>query len=354
MFWKKKTPEGPEAPEPQAPADRVREMANRLYSEGNFDAFESELLKFDPATLNDNERGSWYHGYGVAAFRRSDREQAFERFQEGVKQCPDSGDLYFSLGQEYEWRGDAVNMLACFDRALFPGVPGDYVLAEAKYAYLWDRTDKAWSYMNSLLPVYFQLKILDTTFLMMRGLPPFEQVFAYLAAFSQLRGDFAALEEITEKASRMSNDLNWEFLRAELEGFRSGDFSALKKMLRSLIHDCISRKFPYGYQDMRLNILLAQENTDLLEAITSLDSVALTGNDFPWLDDMRLLARCEMMMKANNPEEEALLKKQFLERQPFLFEPDNAVNFNLLRYQENLKRDYQGTRLTADGYMRNK
>ncbi len=349
MFWKKKKPEEPAAPQPQAPADRIREMANRLCSEDNFDAFESELLKFDPAALNENERESWYHGYGVAAFRRGDRRQAFERFQEGVRQCPDSGDLHFSLGQEYELRGDVANMLACFDRALFPGVPGDYILAEARYAYLWDRTDKAWSYINSLLPVYFQLKVLDTTFLMMRGLPPFEQVFAYLAAFSQLRDDFTALEEITEKASRMSNDLNWEFLKAELEGFRSGDFSALKKMLRSLIHDCIAKQFPYGYQEMRLNILLAQENADLLEAMASLDSVSLTANDFPWLDDMRLLARCEMMMKVNNTEEESLLKKQFLERQPFLFEPDNAVNFNLLRYQENVKKEFQETRLTANG-----
>ena len=349
MFWKKKKPEETAAPQPQAPADRIREMANRLYSEGNFDALESELLKFDPAVLNQNEKESWYHGYGVAAFHRGDRQQALERFQEGVKQCPDSGDLSFSLGQEYELRGDVGNMLACFDRASFPGVPGEYVLAQAKYAYLWNRTDKARSYIDSLLPVYFQLKVLDTTFLMMRGLPPFEQVWAYLAAFSQLDNNFTMLDEVTEKAARMSNDLNFDFLKAELQGFRSGDFSVLKKMLRSLIHDCVSRKFPYGYQEMRLNIILAQETGDILDAMTSLDSVTLTGNDFPWLDDMRLLAKCELMMKANNPEEEALLKKQFLERQPFLFEPDNAVNFNLLRYQEHLKKDFQATRWTANG-----
>ncbi|MCK9226838.1 MAG: hypothetical protein M0P30_03455 [Syntrophorhabdaceae bacterium] len=342
MFWDRDKPR--RTRKSGARANRIQELANKLYNEGKFGDLESELLKFDPADLNDNEKESWYHAYGVVSFRRHDRETAFERFKEGVKQCPRSGNLSFSLGQEYELRGDVENMLACFDKALFPSVPAQYVLAEAKYAYLWDRTDKSRFYIDSLLPVYFKFKVLDTTFLMMRGLPPFEQVWAYLAAFSQLEDNFDMLDKITERVERTCSDLNCEFLKAELEGFRSGDFSSLKNMLRSLILDSIARKYPYGHQAMRLNVLLTQETRGFVEAMTMLDSVVLTGKDFPWLDDIRLLAKCELMGRTNNTAEEARLKSQFVERQPFLFEPDIAVNFNLLRYQEKLKQDFRRTR----------
>ena len=45
-----------------------------------------------------------------------------------------------------------------------------------------------------------------------------------------------------------------------------------------------------------------------------------------------------------NSTKEADLRKQFFARQPLLFEPDNAINFNLLRYQETLKDDFRKTR----------
>ena len=73
--------------------------------------------------------------------------------------------------------------VACFDKAVFPKAPAVFALAEARYAYLWDRTDKGWSYTEPLMPVYFSLKNLDTTFLHIRGLPFFQQTWSYLAAF---------------------------------------------------------------------------------------------------------------------------------------------------------------------------
>ena len=59
---------------------------------------------------------------------------------------------------------------------------------------------------------------------------------------------------------------------------------------------------------------------------------------------MRLLARCEQANKAGKLDLEADLVVQFFDRQPMLFEPDNAINFNLLRYQEKLKESYQQSR----------
>ena len=342
MFWRRK--KEPEAPKPGE--NRIEALANRVLPTGGVSALESELAKIDPSTLEGAERESWHHLYGIAALRQGNRDLAFERFQEGAQQCPDSGFLLFALGQEYEFRGEADLAFDCFDGALFPKVSGEYALVEARFAYLWNRTDKGWSYLEPLMAAYFDLKILDTNFLYMRGLPFFEETLAYLAAFSQLDGDFGDLNVLTRRAESECRDFDCDYLKARLEGVQSGDFTALKKKLRDSIQAAKSGKtpFPCGYQTMQLNILLAQEANDYYEAFRILDSVALAENDFPWLDDIRLLAKCEQAHKVHNTEQETVFSTRFLTRQPLLFEPDHAVNFNLIDYQENLKDEYRKTR----------
>ncbi len=81
-----------------------------------------------------------------------------------------------------------------------------------------------------------------------------------------MNGDFVKLNELTSKAESECSDLDFDYLKAELEGFQSGDFSVLKEKLRSSIQESESSKFPCGYQAMRLNILLAQESGDPQEA----------------------------------------------------------------------------------------
>ncbi len=173
MFWKRK-----KKPESTPPGEnRIDAIANRLQQEGKIDQLEAELGKFEPNSLKGPERESWYQLHGVVPFQQGNRPLAFERFQEGVRQYPDSLFMLFSLGQEHEFRGETDPMFECFDKALFPKVPAQYALAEARYAYLWGRPEKGWSYVEPLMPVYFDLKILDTTFLHIQGLPFFQQTW---------------------------------------------------------------------------------------------------------------------------------------------------------------------------------
>ena len=167
MFWKRK-----KKPESAPPSEnRIEAIVDRLERKGKIGKLETELGKFDPALLEGVEQESWFEMLGIAAFQQGNRPLALERFKEGVRQCPDSSFMLFSLGQEHEFRGETVQMFECFDRALFPKVPAQYALAEARYAYLWGRSDKGWSYVEPVMSVYFDLKILDTTFLQLRGLP---------------------------------------------------------------------------------------------------------------------------------------------------------------------------------------
>lgn len=336
MFWKRK-------PTPAAPGEnRIDNLANRLMKEERTDELEGELAKIDPLTLEGAEKESWYHLRGIAAFQQGNHPLAFDRFTEGLNHCPASALIRFSLGQEHGFRNETNRMFEYFDQALFPAIHASYALAEARYAYLRNRTDKGRAYIAPFLPLYLKLKILDPTFLHLRGLPLFEQVWANLAAFSQLDLDFTHLEDLTRKVEATCHDVNIDTLKAELTAHRDGNFTAMKERIRAAIGQCDAYKLPHGYHALRLTILLAQETADAQNAERLLDSVVLSEKDFPWLDDMRLLARCELAHTTGDSNRETALRQQFLARQPLLFEPDNAINFNLLRYQETLKDAYSG------------
>jgi len=340
MFWKRK----PETPAPKPPTNRLDELANRLQQEGRIDLLEAELGKFNPNSLEGLEKESWYHLRGVVPFQQGNRGLAFERFQEGLKQCPDSAIISFSLGQEHEFRGAVDEMLACFSRAKFPHIPAQYALAEARYAYLWNRYERAADCIRPLIPVYLKLKILDDNFLYIRGLPFFGQTWDYLAAFSKLMGSLLELKELTRKVEAECQDSNSEHLKAKLQAIETGDYSVLKAILERRIAEWKQQNFPVGYHNMLYQILCSQSCTDPVKAQQLLDSVTLTQNDFPWLEDMRLLAKCNLAHRFGEEQQEAELRVRFLKQQPLLFEPDHAINFNLLEYQETLKQAYQTAR----------
>jgi hypothetical protein len=168
--------------------NRIDELANRLAREGKADQIERELERFDPKELKGPERESWFHLWGITAFRRGDRSTAFARFRAAREACPTSSVIAFSLGQEHEARGEPALMFELFDACRFPKVPASHALVQARYAYLWDDLSRAESYIEPIFEAYWSLGIVDDTFLYIRGLPFFTQTWAYLAAFLELGG----------------------------------------------------------------------------------------------------------------------------------------------------------------------
>lgn len=334
----------PKANRPDQPINRIDAIANTLQKEGRIAELEPELLKFNPASLGGLEKESWYHLYGVASFQAGNRPQAFERFQEGLRQCPDSAVLTFAMGQEYEYKADIESMFAYFDRSKFPLISASYALAQARFAYLWNRNTKGLRYVQPLVDAYLKLKILDGTFLHIRGLPFFEETWSYMAAFHYLLGDTAGLKTFTDRAEQACSDFDFERLRLRLLGIETGDFSALKERLQSDAAEAAQNAWPAGYLTLQHCVLEAQSAADPVAAENTLDAVSFADQDFTWLDDMRLLARCELAHRAENKSREAELQAEFFRRQPLLFEPDHAINFNLLVYQENLKGLFQKSR----------
>jgi len=318
--------------------DRVNDLANYLYDEGKTDDLEEELLKFNLEDLEENERESWHHFYGISAFQKKNHQLAYERFLEGSKQFPDSATILFSLGQEYEYRGEIDKMIDCFNRSMYPKVFDDFSMRAAHYAYLWDRLDSAKKYVEVFLPYYYQLKILDTNFLKMRDLPFFEQVWDYLAAFSYLRKNFTEISNITIKVESECSDFNFKSLKEKLELLKLEDITEMNKYFQSI-------KEENGYTQMRMNFLLAQSVTIEEEALQLIDKNELSENDFQWPENIRLLAKCEVASRFGNQKLEKQFQTEFFKRQPQLVEPDLALDFFLLDYQEKLKKIYQKGKL---------
>ena len=320
-----------------APLNRVDNLANALHREGHSADLEAELQKLDRGSLTSEEQESWWHLYGIAAFQAGRDDVALARFDEGSKLFPDSAPIRFSLGQQYLQAHDAEKAFALFRASLFPAISGNYALAEARYAYVWSRYNDGMYCIAPILEAYRRLRILDDTFLFIRGVPNFGQTWGYLAAFSILSNDFRVLDDLAKFAAANCTDYAVSRLEEELSAYREDRPELLIPALERDLNEGSRWKLPTGYTSMRIAITKAQSAPSMQLAEAALSGVELSKNDFPWLEDMRTLATAQSAFRFRLVEREQRLVKTFLARQPLLFEPDHALNFQLLRYQERLK-----------------
>lgn len=325
------------------PKESPDELANRLHREGRIAQLEGELKRYSPDKLAAKEKESYYHLWGIAAFQRGDRATAYERFKQGRRECPDSAQIRFSLGQEHEARGEIDEMFACFDSCTFPAVSSQFVLAAARYAYIWGHPAKGAKYLSPIAEAYFQLGIADDHFVYVRGLPFFGQTWSYLVAFAWMQASYDATDEFFRRSKSKLSDYDFERLGRFYEAHKRSDYSEyageLAKGLET--HDA---RFPSGYQRVQLAALRAVDGNDPDAAIAALQNVTLGQDDFPWLSDIILGHMARAYWKAGKGDAEAVERAKFLKRQAMLFEPDHAYAFAFLDYQEQLRPLYQRTK----------
>ena len=323
------------------PKESPDELANRLQREGNADQLEQELQRYWVSRLSEKDKESWFHLWGITAFQRRDRAEAFQRFKEGLEACPSSQNLLFALGQEYEHRREIESMFECFDKCSFPNVPSQFMLAAARYAYLWSRPDKAAAYVAPVAETYFKLRVADDHFLYVRGMPFFSQTWEYPVAFAWLRKDFRPTDNYIERATEQLTDYDFPAVRRFYECVKSGDYGPEIKGLEERLKTWDSR-FPSGYLRVQLAALKARSSGNLESALAFLADVSFDSKDFPWLVDVLTIHRAWAYQRAGNASREATETNRFFAKQPLLFEPDHAISFGFLPYQETLKPSYQG------------
>jgi hypothetical protein len=329
---------------PDAPAvNRVEDLADNLHREGRAHELESELQKLDRAGLSVAERESWWHLYGITAFQRGQDAEALQRFQQGYEQFPNSSMIRFSLAQQHERLGAIDKAFDLFSAGRFPELPREFVLAQSRYAYLWDRYENGREFVRPFFDAYKELRILDDHFLYVRGVPFFGTAWSYLGAFSLLSGAWDELEEATRFVVKHCSDYDFEELQLELRAQREGKPELLIAPMQKRIQ--ASSQFPGGYFQMYVAVANARMARSANEAEAALAEVELTDKDLRWLEDIRTLAKAEIAHRFGHAEAEHANVAAFLQRQPMLFEPDIAFNFHLLQYQEGLKPHYRKLRV---------
>ncbi len=338
MIWFKKKPE------PATPStNRVEDLANKLHRERRGTEIESSLQRFDYKSLTEREKESWHHLMGIEAMRRGDADLALKRFQAAAELFPESQMIRFSLAQEQVNRGDIEQAFRNFELCSFPQIPATWALAQARYAYLWNFSERGLNCIRPIFKAYFDLGIADDHFLYIRGLPFFGQTWNYLVCFAWMKRDYSEVLQITNDAAARLADYDFERQKAFLNCYRNSDFAPFEENLRCSIQEWSKQNMPTGFQSMQLAGLTAELESDFFTAEQSITAVQLKANDFPWLEDVRTILLAKLNHKHARPEEEKY-KGQFLLRQKLLLEPDHAVSFFLLDYQELLKREFQAIR----------
>jgi len=341
--FRKKDQQRQKGPRRQSPqqSNRVDELANAIQREGRIGEIEGELKKLNFPSLSLAEQESWWHLYGIVAFQEGRHAEALSRFKEGYKRFPKSALIRFSLGQQYIRSHDIENGFALFEECGFPEIPREYALAQARYAYLWNRYDEGRQFISPFLKAYKKLKILDDLYLYVRGLLLFGEWWSYLAAFSVLSGQWEELEDVTQYVIKKCHDYDFDTLQVELAAHRDDKPELLIPPLEKRLAGIPAGRFPTGSIRMNIAVAKARAASTLGAAEEALDSVELAEHDFPWLKDICTLAKSQAAHRFNQPALEHEHVAAFLVRQPMLFEPNIALDFHLLRYQEQLKPLYQ-------------
>lgn len=326
--------------QPREAVNRVSGLADRLQREGRIEDLEEELARFDPEHLEGTERESWHHLWGIEAFRHGKLREALVRFEAAHRACPESAVILFSLGQAHENVGEPDKAFEMFDRCRFPAVPSAYALTQVRYAYLWDRYEEAFSYLEPVLKAHYDLGVADDHFLYIRGMPFFGRTWSCYGALCELTDDLPRLRSATEEASSRLRDYDFNALLRFVGCVESGDFSRLVEEWEESAARMRESGWPAGYAAMRAAVVKAL-HTKPEESESALDAVELGEKDHRWLEDVRLLARCAIAGRVGDAERETALQGAFLARQPYLFEPDHAFDFRLTGYQERLKPAYR-------------
>ena len=149
-----------------------------------------------------------------------------------------------------------------------------------------------------------------------------------------------ALESVTAYVSQNCQDYDFEYLKAELSAYRDDRPQVLLLFVEKRLEGARA-DFPNGYSSMNRAVIKGRDAANQQEAEELLDNVELKANDFPWLANIRTLAKAEIAHRYSQPDVESNRVDEFMARQPMLFEPDIALNFHLLRYQEHLKQRFQ-------------
>jgi tetratricopeptide (TPR) repeat protein len=335
-------------PDDRAPAGNGNprnfdEIVSPFFATSDWAGLIQALDRIDPQELDEPQAIRWHTSRGAAAERLGRRDEAVSAYNEGLRRHPDSSTLHAIVGRVFEEEGRFDEALQHFRRVRLGDGGGSAVMTAARYCYLWNALEDAIALHAQIFDAYFSLGIADDTFLYIRGLPFFSQAYGAQAAVLVLSGSADEAKDLLERAETQLSDLaGIEDERLTLEA-TLGRPTGLLESLSGEAQPDGDDEFS-GYSRMQLATWRARGSDQPAEAERWLESVTVREDDFPWLEDIRLLASIAAARKAGKLQQDDPRVAQLFERQRRLFEPEHAFHFGLLDEQEILKERYRDDR----------
>lgn len=335
--------EAARTPAADAAPRTFQEIVSPFYAAGDWEGLFSALDRIDPDDFEQAEAIQWYTSRGLALQRLGRPDEAVSAYSEGLRRFPESSAVHFVMGRLLEEEGRFDEALPHFRAVQLEDGGATAVIGAARYCNLWGALEDAVALQSQIFTAFFALKVADDHFLYTRGLPFFSQAFGAQAVFLVLgeRAD-EARSLLEESEARLSDLGGVEEERLTLEA-TLGQPAGLIEYLSDLVQREEGSPFR-GADGMRLACWQARESDQLAEAEQRLVSVKLRENDFPWLEDIRLLATIAAARRAGGLREDDPRIAELFERQPRLLEPEHVFHFGLLEEQEVLKEVYRARR----------
>ena len=261
---------------------------------------------------------------------------------------PDSIKISWNLALMLEKLGLMDQAKPIFNRLAVQSVEPEQLLILARIYYLWDQVEDGLKVMDKLLKQYHEIGICDPHFLMIRGFPTYSSVFGTYTVFAKMARKPQLAQEELDYASKNLENVNLQGLEKKMHAFLDGDLS---ESLTSYGQESQMDGWQ-GYLSIVEALIKSRQQDSLQGAVDILSSIEFSENDHKWLGDVILLGKAEASYKFKAYEEETAFQKEFLKRQPMLFEPYHVFNFCFDEYQERLKRAYQNsTRKPTEGFQ---
>ena len=318
----------------------IEEMVKVFFQSQKIEQLENELEKMDIKKLTSAEKESWYYNHAVIPLWTGNRDVAYRRLCEAKELYPKSEKIRFSLGQEYEYRAEINEMFSCFRNTRFPNISSSEVIMEAIYCYSWGNLEMAFSLVEQFIPIFLEVKILDTNFLYIRGLPLFERIWHHLVAYAKLLNDFSKTDEILKTIMSNCRDFDKESIETEYKLIKKGDY---KKIYQKVYKNGKLALYSEEYSNLKDAIYESNVIRNYDKAIERLEQVKANPLVKHSIYDLQLLAKCNLAHKFKKPIE-AEYQDNFLDRVMVLFDPATCLDFTLLEYQEVIKPKYQERR----------
>lgn len=314
----------------------IESILDKYANAGDFNSIIKELDSLDLETLPANLKEDWYFFRGVSEMRLNNRDKAMAIFETGFEKIPTSQRLAFSIGQEYEYKGDKDNATEYFTKVKYSHQTAEFYNRIMQYFYLWGKYDQGIKMTQPILDTIYGLGIIDDTFLHIRELPFFSQIYPVKIVFSYLDSGSVDKDEFNKYKERFGAD-EVEQIENLMTSLINKDYEPILASTQTILDRVRKDKFPSAFQELQIALFQNKTENNLDTGLNRIDTITIGDNDFPWLNDIKTLGKAELAERLGDKQKENELLDKYFETQLLMFEPFISFDFGLVDYQETIK-----------------